>query len=348
MFNNRPSVMKRPTPFIMMGIVMVVLLSSFILGSLVRAAMSQPAREEQQDGGGAARVEPPHLLQDFTLMNHQGDLTSLSDLRGQPVLMLFGYTNCPDVCPTTLAKFRVVAEELGEEANDVAFVFVSVDAQRDTPEVVSQYLAQFSDQFIGLIGETEVLNQIAPDYGLMVEEEEPTDQDHHESHDEHDDHHDDYAVSHTSPAFLIDQDGYLRMVFFQGTSIQTMVDRVREVLALDASTLTEPSPETVTGNPEEGARLFSTFQPDAGIACSTCHLTDSDNRLIGPGLLNIAARAASRTEDQNAADYIRTSIIDPGAYVVDTYQDIMPKNWDTVFTEQQIDDVVAYLLTLGQ
>jgi hypothetical protein len=113
----------------------------------------------------------------------------------------------------------------------------------------------------------------------------------------------------------------------------------------------EPEPESggpFTGDAVNGEILFNTFQPDAGFACATCHRADSEDRLIGPGLLNIGKRAADRVEGQGALEYIRTSIINPGAYVVETFPDgLMPQNWAEIYAKVEINDIIAYLLTLG-
>ncbi len=96
----------------------------------------------------------------------------------------------------------------------------------------------------------------------------------------------------------------------------------------------------------KGKQLFNTFQPAAGIACSTCHRVDSAERLVGPGLLNVGIRAATRVKGQGAVVYLHDSIVNPSEYVVEGYADIMPKTWGKVFTEAQIDDIISYLLTL--
>lgn len=101
-----------------------------------------------------------------------------------------------------------------------------------------------------------------------------------------------------------------------------------------------------TGDPARGKKLFSTFQPAAGIACNSCHLTNTEKRLVGPGLLNVGTRAAHRVDGVSAEAYIRQSIIEPKAYVVDGYQPIMPQTFRKAFTDAQLDDLVAYLMSL--
>jgi len=97
-----------------------------------------------------------------------------------------------------------------------------------------------------------------------------------------------------------------------------------------------------------GELLFTTFQATAGFACSTCHWVDTENQLIGPGLLNIRTRAEIRVEGQNAVDYVFTSIVNPDAYVVDGFSaDLMPENWSEIYSDEQIYDIIAYLWTLN-
>lgn len=102
-------------------------------------------------------------------------------------------------------------------------------------------------------------------------------------------------------------------------------------------------------NPEKGKILFETFQDDAGsgYACSNCHLPESEKTEIGPGLLNIKQRAATRIEGLSAAEYIYESITNSLAYTVEGFEaDLMPQNWAEIYTDPEIFDIVAYLLTL--
>lgn len=101
------------------------------------------------------------------------------------------------------------------------------------------------------------------------------------------------------------------------------------------------------GRPTRGEVLFNTFQEEAGFACSTCHRHDSEQRLIGPGLLNIAERAATRVEGVSAEAYLYSSIIAPGEFVVESFPDgLMPQNWAEIYSVSDISDIMAYLVTL--
>lgn len=399
--SNTPTRRHIPRP-LLLGVIILLLPLSYLLGGALGSGATSKARtepvQEASLGAGAALVNPPHRVQDFSMTNHQGDPLQLRDLRGRAVLLFFGYTHCPDECPATLANFQRVERALGSEADKVAFVFISVDPQRDSPTVIRDYLAHFSEDFIGLVGEPAVLDQIAGDYMLAFESEgvqidlehEHADSgsaDHdHGTHDHGDSSAEDaYLIQHTSPAFLLDSQGYLRMLFFANTEYGVIEEGVRQVLALppvadspaDAADAPSPqpteaaqetaeaapepteiavetaeaAPETAeaapAGDPTNGEQLFKTLQPEVGTMCSTCHLADSDDRLVGPGLLTIGARAGERVPGQDAATYLREAILNPGGYVVEDYADIMPKNWGSAFSEAELADLLAYLLSLN-
>jgi len=102
-------------------------------------------------------------------------------------------------------------------------------------------------------------------------------------------------------------------------------------------------------DPQKGAILFETFQETAGTgySCANCHSATSEEKLVGPGLLNIKSRALTRIEGQSAAEYIYNSIVDPKEIVVEDYDpELMPDNWSEIYTNLEIFDIVAYLLTL--
>lgn len=99
-----------------------------------------------------AALNPPPPAPDLKLVDETGKPFSLSDLRGQWILLAYGYTSCPDVCPLTLAHLREVKQELGAQASEVRVVFVTVDPERDTPAVLSNYVLHFGSDFKGLTG----------------------------------------------------------------------------------------------------------------------------------------------------------------------------------------------------
>ena len=105
----------------------------------------------------------------FTLTAHTGERMSDADFRGTYMLVFFGFTFCPDVCPTTLADMHAVMEALGEDAAAVQPLFVSVDPERDTPEALATYVAAFDDRIIGLTGSEQEVEAVADAYGVYYE-----------------------------------------------------------------------------------------------------------------------------------------------------------------------------------
>lgn len=113
------------------------------------------------------------------------------------------------------------------------------------------------------------------------------------------------------------------------------------------NTLVAPITEEISGDAANGEVLFNTFQPAASFACATCHRTDSEERLIGPGLFNVSIRAESRVAGLDATEYIYQSITNPSTYVVEGFPDrLMPQSWADIYSEEEIYDIIAYLFTL--
>ncbi|MBZ0293026.1 MAG: SCO family protein [Anaerolineae bacterium] len=229
--------MTRIPSALLVGVILVVAFASYQLAMKIAPSLMQQPAPQTADTGGAAVVTPPYLLPDFTLTSHTGDPVSLSDFRGRSVLLFFGYTHCPDICPTTLADYRRVKSQLGARAEDVAFVFISVDGARDTPEVMAKYLSMFDADFIGLTGGEEIMREIGTDYGLSFSADKQVNVGHSHDDDTAEHHHDDedYFVEHTSPSFLVDPDGYLRLVYFYGTKPEVMVSSIQQIMTEQAS-----------------------------------------------------------------------------------------------------------------
>ncbi len=155
-------------------------------------------------------LQSPRQADDFTLTASTGEPMALSDLRGQFVLLYFGYTFCPDVCPTTLNDLKQMAGALGEQKMEkIQVVLVSVDPQRDTPERLALYTASFHPGFLGMTGDLEDVQRVASQFGIFFEAQPGTPDT-------------GYLVDHTSAITVIDPEGYVRMIFPYGTSGEDM------------------------------------------------------------------------------------------------------------------------------
>ena len=159
-------------------------------------------------------VDPPFPAQDFTLVDRNGQNFRLSDQRGHVVLLFFGYTRCPDACPLTISAWAQAYNTLGETAQDVRWVMVTVDPGYDTLQVLGEFLIHYNQQFIGLTGSLEDLHPVYKAYGVVRLPLGP----------EYDD-----AVAHTDRSFLIDPQGNIRATLL---SIQNPQDIAHDILLL--------------------------------------------------------------------------------------------------------------------
>ena len=159
---------------------------------------------------GTAYGEPYPPAPEFELIDSSRDTFRLSDQSGKIVLLFFGYTACPDVCPTTLAELNMALNEIAEKAASVQVVFVSVDPERDTPQKIQEYAGRFNSSFIGLSGSQEELAKICQDYGVFREVV-PGDSAM------------GYIVNHTARTTLIDTNGNLRLSYGFGTPVEDIV-----------------------------------------------------------------------------------------------------------------------------
>lgn len=146
------------------------------------------------------------------LQASNGRTVRLSDFDGKVVVLYFGYTFCPDVCPTTLSKLADAMDILGDKADEVQVIMVSVDPARDTPESLAEYVEYFHPDFIGVTGEPTIVDRVATVYGVYYEKEEGSAAT-------------GYLVNHTATVMVIDKEGYLKLVLpFEGTADQIAAD----------------------------------------------------------------------------------------------------------------------------
>ncbi len=162
--------------------------------------------------------DPPKAVRDFVLTNQNGQAVRLSDLRGKPLMLFFGYTHCPDVCPVTVADFVQVKKKLGDQAGKVNFVMVTVDGDRDTPAVLKNYMKTFDTSFIGLTGSTEEVKSIAADFGASFQKQQATGTEA------------SYLMAHTSFSYLLDAQGRWRLAYPFGTATDDMTQDLQKIL----------------------------------------------------------------------------------------------------------------------
>jgi protein SCO1/2 len=153
-------------------------------------------------------LEPPSLAPDFTLRTHEGKVVRLHDWRGNVILLYFGYTSCPDVCPTTLAEFAQVKKQLGPAAQRLRVALVTVDPERDTPNRLRTYTRAFDPTFLGLTGPKDSLAKVWKAYGVYVQSHRVPGS------------LVGYVVDHSATTFVIDANGNLRLAIPFGTSVE--------------------------------------------------------------------------------------------------------------------------------
>ena len=175
--------------------------------------LNQPAYAFEGGEYEPAAPAPP-----LNLTTQHGEPFALSDLEGNVTLIYFGYTTCPDYCPTTISNFTVVKELLGEDADRVKFVLVTFDPERDTPERLRQYLSFFDEEFIGLRGDEKQTEQVLKDYGItVIRVDQP------ESATE-------YLLDHSTRTYVIDPEGRLRLSFSYELPPESMAADIRALL----------------------------------------------------------------------------------------------------------------------
>ena len=171
-----------------------VLLPVLVLATVIAAAgLWRLGDLRAQRGTQTISVDKVELGGPFTLTDQNGAKRSDSEFRGKYMLVFFGYTFCPDVCPTTLAVMAAALDKMGSGADRVAPIFISVDPSRDTPEVLKAYLSAFGPRFVGLTGTEEEIAATAKAYKVYVQA--------------HKDDGANYTVDHSGVVYLMDKSG---------------------------------------------------------------------------------------------------------------------------------------------
>ena len=154
---------------------------------------------------------------DFQLTDHNGQPRSLKDFRGKLVVVFFGYTQCPDVCPTTMSELSEARKLLGPDGDKLQGLFITVDPERDTPEVLKAYMGNFDSGFLALRGTPEQLAAVAKEYKVYFKKAEgktPTS----------------YTMDHSAASYVYDTQGRLRLYTRYGSGAQALASDLRLLL----------------------------------------------------------------------------------------------------------------------
>lgn len=174
-------------------------------------------------GQEAARFNATELTgvdwgRDFYLLDASGKPRQLADFKGQAVVLFFGYTQCPDVCPTTMSKLRAVMQELGDEAKRVQVVFVTLDPERDTAELLGQYVPAFDARFLGLYGSQEATAATAKEFKVFYQKQPAAAPGR-------------YTLDHTAGLYIFDPRGKLRLFVRDGEETAKVAADLKRLLS---------------------------------------------------------------------------------------------------------------------
>ena len=162
-----------------------------------------------------ASLPPSTAARDFTLYDGQGRPRSLRDFRGQVVVIFFGFTRCPDVCPTELFKLAQVKKSLLDDAAHVQVLFVTLDPERDSPALMQTYTAAFDTSFIGLTGSRQQVDKVAADFYVVHAKAGPPDN---------------YVIDHSTSTYVIDPAGRLRLLGKMDSPVDAVTHDIRLLL----------------------------------------------------------------------------------------------------------------------
>ena len=160
---------------------------------------------------------PDNLGGGFELPDHNGKPRRFNEFRGKLVIVTFGFTSCPDVCPTTLQSLAQTMKQLGPEADAVQVIMITVDPARDTQEIMSQYTSAFDPRFIGLVPSEEALKQVAEQFKVFYVRNEPRRRGY-------------YTVDHTAASYVFDRRGRARLYVPHEMGIADRISDLRRLL----------------------------------------------------------------------------------------------------------------------
>jgi protein SCO1 len=157
------------------------------------------------------------FAREFSLTDHNGQARTLADFKGKAVVVFFGFTQCPDVCPTTLAEMTEAVKQLGADGNKLQVLFITIDPERDTPELLKKYVPAFHPSFLGLTGNAEAIAKVAKEFKVFYQKspgKTPGS----------------YTMDHTANSYVFDPQGRVRLVVKHGLGAEPLVQDLKQLL----------------------------------------------------------------------------------------------------------------------
>jgi len=186
--------------------------------TVLAASLTLAACKDSKPQFNAIDLTGADYAKDFHLPDTDGKVRSLADFKGKVVAVFFGYTQCPDVCPTTMAELSEAKKQLGPDGDKLQVVFITVDPERDTPKVLKAYMGNFDPTFIGLVPTPAQLEQVAKDFKVYYKKAEgptPTS----------------YTMDHSAATYVYDPEGHLRLYSRYGQGPQVIAADIKKLLA---------------------------------------------------------------------------------------------------------------------
>ncbi len=199
-------------------ILIAIIVAALAMAAGIWAARAVLEHNSVQDELDATRFPEAREIASFSLIDHNNAVFDNSVLKDRWSFIFFGYTHCPDVCPTTLSILNSVARKLGDLDEDIRFVFLSVDPERDTPEQLAQFVSYFNADFIGVTGTPEGIEQITRQLGVLHIRAQPEEGA------------SGYLVDHSASVFLFDPDGRYHAVFSPPLSADAIAGDFKKML----------------------------------------------------------------------------------------------------------------------
>ncbi len=197
---------------------LLLLLSAACALTVSIAACDKLPGKQQQASFQNTDVTGLDYAKGFSLTDHTGKPRTLADFKGKAVVVFFGYTQCPDVCPTTMAEMATVMQKLGPLADQVQVLFITLDPERDTQQLLASYVPAFDKRFIGLRGTPEQTAKTAKEFKVFYAKVPGSDPN-------------SYTIDHTAGSYVFDRDGRLRLFIRHGQGPDPIVHDLRQLLS---------------------------------------------------------------------------------------------------------------------